>query len=112
MSYILNIGLAREGQENLKPFNVLRAIRNLGCHVVAEGLRPSDTEPTLVVHVVHCAESTAETLAVILEQDCVARYHLGNGKGQLIGPRADKWGDFNPEYFLLLDGSRLSAKTL
>lgn len=30
--------------------------------------------------------------------DCIAV--IQDGKGALIGPLADKWGTFNPEYFI------------
>lgn len=33
-----------------------------------------------------------------LRQDCIAV--IQDGKGALIGPLADKWGTFNPEYFI------------
>lgn len=42
-----------------------------------------------------------------LKQDCIAVYRELTGGGALVGPRADAWGPFNPEYFLLLDGRRL-----
>lgn len=117
MTYILNIGLAREGQENLKPLNVLRAVKNFGFPVASAAVYPSDTEQALVVSVPagsvlhHHFLRDVAALADTLGQDCVAVYYTATGKGQLIGPRAEKWGEFNPEYFLLLDGTRLSVKT-
>jgi hypothetical protein len=38
-------------------------------------------------------------LCRVLEQDCVAVVDLDSGKGELIGPNAAAWGEFNPEYF-------------
>jgi len=38
-------------------------------------------------------------LAQDLGQDCIAvRY--GDGTGELIGPHAEDWGEFNPAYFV------------
>lgn len=37
-----------------------------------------------------------------IQQDCIAVYTHNNshGYGQLIGPNADKWGEFNLDYFV------------
>jgi acetolactate synthase regulatory subunit len=115
MAYILNIGLAREGKANLKGISVLRVVRNTGFRVVAAATYVSNTEPTIVVEVMNdswIAEASAAVVAVRLGQDCIGVYNTLTGNGALIGPRADKWGEFNPEYFLLLDGSRLAQPAL
>ena len=38
-------------------------------------------------------------LSVNLREDCVGISFDGGKTGQLCGPRADKWGAFNPEFF-------------
>ncbi len=38
-------------------------------------------------------------LAVELRQDCIAVYIPRSGVGKLIGPNADKWGEFDLTYF-------------
>ena len=72
------------------------------------------SEPTLVVRVrlpVELVErgildEAVHGLAVSLEQDCIAVYHVDGphtGTGELIGPRAAEWGEFNPEFFSRFD---------
>lgn len=111
-TFILNIGLnTTDGAITIEEArNTLRAY---GFSILREALLESDTEPTLVAEV---ATGFATTLTVLqllyqvadeLEQDCIAVY-CGLIGGALVGPRADVWGPFNPEYFLLLDGRRLS----
>jgi hypothetical protein len=46
-----------------------------------------------------------------LGQECIALYYPGAEFGQLIGPRAAAWGEFNPEFFLMPDGTRMAAPT-
>lgn len=43
--------------------------------------------------------STTYLLCTRFGQDCAA-VRWGNGEGMLVGPRAEGWGGFNPEYFL------------
>jgi hypothetical protein len=47
-------------------------------------------------------------LAVALGQDCIAVWHADEAYGDLIGPKAAEWGPFNPEFFILPDGTRLA----
>ncbi len=63
----------------------------------------STTEPTLVVKMKMdpgLLEMVGDDLSNYLHQDCVAVYNVTTGKGQLIGPRAAAWGEFNPAYFI------------
>jgi len=39
-------------------------------------------------------------LAVILDQDCIAVSGHDTTVGELIGPNAKAWGDFNTEFFI------------
>jgi hypothetical protein len=118
MAYILNIGLARDGKENLSGNTVRDALREAGIPVQGAATFNSDTEPTIVVEIDasqvlhHQLAGAVWSLAKALEQECIGVYGTHIGKGALIGPRADKWGEFNPEYFLLLDGSRLAQPAL
>jgi hypothetical protein len=117
MSYILNIGLARnDGAPNNTVAQVLQGMQYTGLVYCTGQLLQSDTEPTLVVEVENTSGEdvsyTVGQLAEMLGQDCIAVCELpaGPGCGLLAGPNADAWGEFNPEFFLLLDGSRLSSK--
>lgn len=115
MSIILNIGLAHNGNSNLCVGAVLIDLAN-NFGIIKYAIHHSDTEMTVVAeleslgNVVSIANSIFH-LADIWGQDCVATYNCSTGNGALIGPRSDKWGSFNPDYFLLLDGSRLSQPT-
>ena len=76
-------------------------------------IHTSHTEQTLVVEFEYVDLRNASVSIVGLanelceryHQDCVAVYTTGLDAGQLIGPRAEAWGDFNPEYFFLVDGT-------
>jgi hypothetical protein len=34
---------------------------------------------------------------------------MSEGTGVLYGPKAEEWGPFNPEFFYLPDGTKLSS---
>lgn len=44
----------------------------------------------------------------LLGQECIALWDPSEGRGQLIGPDADKWGAFDPAQFFGLDGRPLA----
>lgn len=113
MDIIVNIGMARHGTSNISLGTVLRELNNHGFEVVDHLVLQSDTEPTVVARLRTERSWQAATIrlhfvSVLLGQDCVAAYELSLGLGALIGPRADQWGAFNPDFFLLLDGTRLT----
>lgn len=68
-------------------------------------------EPTLVVRTVACQPLLSirhliRYLAGRMGQDCIAvRFEddRGGPYGELIGPRAQAWGDFNPDFFIRYD---------
>lgn len=114
--HLLNIGLARTGNSNIGVGTALREIEASGFTIFAHAVHHSDTEITVVAegtfkHPVltkHNA-NVAYNLACRLGQDCVAVYDLNTQTGALHGPRAAAWGEFNPEFFLMLDGTRLPS---
>lgn len=117
MEVTLNIGLARAGNSNIGVGTVLREIEQSGFRLRQYNIQHSDTEITVVARVTPGYSYTpvaarAEHLANALGQDCIAVYHPATGHGYLAGPRAAAWGAFNPDYFLQLDGTRLSAGAL
>lgn len=113
MKLILNIGLARTGNSNIGVGTVLRelAARSFGIdrHTIAH----SDTEITVVAEVEDYdfpgQDNRISMLSSLLGQDCIAVYNPKTREGSLIGPRAAAWGEFNPEFFILVDGSRLAT---
>lgn len=111
-TFILNIGL-NTAVGAITPDEARETLRAYGFSILRDAVLESDTEPTLVAEV---ATGFATALTVLqllyqvseeLKQDCIAVYRELIG-GALIGPRAAEWGPFNPEFFLLLDGRRLS----
>lgn len=77
-------------------------------------VRESNTEPTAIVLVQDdepfralSVRERLHHLAVALHQDCVAAVPVVHGTtlahidhGVLIGPHADAWGAFDPQFFL------------
>ena len=75
-------------------------------------VKQSASEPTLVIRGVITREDRLSQykfrlflfrLSVALSQDCIAAVFEPHGKlpvGELIGPKADAWGPFNPDFFL------------
>ena len=42
-------------------------------------------------------------LSIDLGQDFIAVYCVDKGRGVLVGPKADEWGEFNKEFFKRFD---------
>lgn len=113
----LNIGLNVTNGDNSvhgrisRHGRALQFLRNSAYLASVSGTRlvQSATEETLVVKLTLDTWSIAETrqelfeLAQFLEQDCVAVYNPSAFSGELVGPNAAAWGEFNPEFFLRYD---------
>ncbi|CAB4198872.1 crystallin beta/gamma motif-containing protein, partial [uncultured Caudovirales phage] len=68
----------------------------------------SDTEQTVVAELDRAlTPEEGYAVAAALGQEAVAQ-HTGNKQGALYGPNAAAWGDFTPEFYLNMDGSRLA----
>lgn len=114
---VLNIGM-NVGTETKHTVQSLKeAIGGMGLirfGGAAMSVHSSDTEPTAVV----CLAGTLDIahaakifdLAVELEQEAIACWDPYTQTGKVIGPKAESWGDFNPAFFLLSDGSRLGGR--
>ena len=115
MKAIINIGLkVGDTSYTHSQEDAVEALDLNGLTVISTALLESDSEPTLVAVVKPRIDTwlfanAINTVAFMLEQDCIAVYKPRTGKGALIGPRAYKWGPFSPEYFLMPDGSRLGG---
>lgn len=118
MSLVLNIGRRVDSTGAILPASsVYAALEALHLTVLSSVHVQSDTEPTLVVEVeswsdgigVDAAQAAMiGALAEDLGQDCIATWDPSEGRGLLLGPRADAWGSFDPSFFVGLDGHRLS----
>lgn len=66
-------------------------------------------EDTLVVHLLDglnaegSVYSAIFNLAQLLDQDCIAVFFTSVQEGLLIGPRANEWGAFDPQYFRVIE---------
>lgn len=99
MNAILNIGLHVEGKLTLTIFEVIPVVNVTGVTVLRWRILQSTTEPTLVVETnLPLQPHQGLAVALLLRQDCIAQWH--NGVGELFGPKAEKWGPFNREFFL------------
>ena len=99
----LNIGLDTNTGESLDRLDVLTILTRNQFRVHASETRQSATEQTLIVRG-HFTDNTPfqsiYALSLILKQDCIAVSPDDGKTGELIGPNAQSWGEFNPAYFL------------
>ncbi len=117
----LNIGLNVEGASNSdlsRDYRATDAIKALLRNPITQnvlGFRraQSATEDTLVVQlsvssgVPRRLRADINALACQLRQDCIAVYNSTEFFGELVGPNAAAWGDFNPDYFIRFDAAAL-----
>lgn len=110
--HILNIGhaIGASGAQHTLA-QIIQTVERLGINVAQVNVVESDTETTTVLRTPTVDSLTVHTLATILGQDCIAVWHpLRTGQpGELIGPDAASWGEFNPEFFILPEGGRLAT---
>lgn len=110
MSATVNIGLATSDGPALSPAHALAVLRTVGgANILRASVQPSDTEPTLVAEVSRpLYAASAFAVADALHQDAIAQW---DGRdGQLYGPAASAWGEFDPAFFVTLDGGRLARR--
>lgn len=115
VTLLVNVGLNTSSGGTVPADFARKVLAHYGFEVTRYAVLTSDTEPTLVASVnkAYVWTNTVYLLTRVaedLDQDCIAAYSEAAGKGKLIGPRAAKWGEFNPEYFFLLDGTRLGQQ--
>ncbi len=117
---LINVGLARKGQPDLSVVDVLLTLEGHGVTVFRHVVHQSATETTVVaaVELPHAPDERHAAAhgdlgaiyrsAQQLEQDCIAVYDPSVRTGILVGPRAADWGEFQPKYFLNLEGEFLA----
>ena len=117
MKLILNVGLNVGATTTIAADVAEQIVVANGFLIHRKTLVQSDTEPTLVCEVsadplapdAKQAKAAFSAIAEDLQQDCIALYSEDIKAGALVGPRAAKWGRFNPEFFFGLDGQRLGV---
>lgn len=98
---ILNIGLATADGAGITAAAACEALRAAGVGVVDLDVRDSATEPTAVVVIDRAMPPAAlAALSAQLNQEAIAQLDA-DGVGILAGPKADAWGPFNPDFFLM-----------
>jgi len=114
----LNIGLnvAAHNAPNGKAFqlSVPSVLKHLEIRMSVHDVRTyrSNTEDTLVVVAQYGStiphRMRVQAIAGDLMQDAIAytarELSEDEATGYVVGPRAEKWGEFNPAYFILMDG--------
>lgn len=107
---ILNIGLnIGEKRHAITEDRLYWALNSFDPVVLEVNIDLSGDEPTAIVRVMmnpgeEFGEQRAKTLAGMLEQEAVAvleRHNDGSERGYLAGPKAEAWGEFNPELFIM-----------
>jgi hypothetical protein len=106
---ILNIGMNTNDGRGITRAQISAALRLAKARVMRAAVWHSDSEPTYVVELSGAlAEGSVFALAEILDKDAIAAWDVVSEVGQLIGPKAASWGEFDPERFLLTSGARLA----
>jgi hypothetical protein len=104
---LLNIGLKVGDTGAVAPQDAINAIERTGAKVVHAGVHMSATDPTLVASINRpLTDAEAHDLSTGLGQEAIVQY--AGGKGALHGPATEKWGPFNPDYFITPGGKTLS----
>lgn len=102
----LNIGMKVGKSGKLTTKQITDSLKKFGAKLVKKTIKNSGTEPTMIVRLSKpLSEVDLMSLSKLLKQEAIPQ--LSNGKGIMAGPKAAKWGDFNPEYFLNFDGKPL-----
>lgn len=105
---LVNIGLNVPGGGSITADEAVESLERNGGDVVSRDEHVSDTEPTLVAGLAEpLTAEQAERVSRELKQESIAQ-KVGD-TGELYGPMADQWRPFNPDYFLMPDGTRASA---
>ena len=105
---VLNVGLADPaGGPPLTEEQVTKAIEGFGVRVVRSKRYQSNTEPTMVARLSReLTPAEAHELSESLGQEAIVQ--MVGHRGALHGPKKENWGEFNPDFFITLDGKPAS----
>jgi hypothetical protein len=96
---VVNIGLDVPGGGSITPEEAMAAIKAQGVEITASEVRTSATEPTLIARLSKAlTPEQAEAVSAALKQEAIAQ--RVDREGGLFGPAAEKWGPFDPSFFL------------
>lgn len=105
---LLNVGLNVGDKVNaLTEADVINALKSKGVDVLSGKTVMSNSEPTFVPALSRpMTPAEVHDVSSSLGQQAIAHSH--NGEGFLAGPEADKWGNFDPNYFYDQSGKTLA----
>lgn len=111
---ILNIGLSAPTFMKAKPLSHVERLAIMrkrlplfmNVHSYKQEVVPRHVyggEPVAVVTGVMTASAAPHLWEMLceMEQDCCAMLNYTTGKGELFGPYADRWGQFDIKYFVI-----------
>lgn len=106
----LNIGMKVGKSGKITSKQITDGLKKFGAKLVKKTIKNSGTEPTMIVRLSKpLSEQDLMSLSKLLKQDAIPQ--LSNGVGIMSGPKAAKWGDFNPEYFLGFNGKPININS-
>jgi hypothetical protein len=109
--FIMNVGMQiGDGPEHLNFDQIRDALRARRIEVERAHVHvPAEGEPCMVISSPGKLSRFAVcSLARRLGQDCIAVWNSLSEEGELIGPNAAAWGEFDPEQFILPSGVSLA----
>lgn len=111
MNYLLNIGMDRNDGTSNPDGMLMMALSHADLLPMGDvSYVQSNTERTAVVQLEQEPHAMkVEYLCELLGQESIALYSEKAKAGVLYGPKAEEWGPFNPDYFMLPDGTPLSS---
>jgi hypothetical protein len=97
--YTINIGQDNPflHQRNTVELTLVQALKYIN-GVRQIRISQDGDEPTVIIQC-DFIHGSIGVLATALDQDCIAVFNHSTNTGELIGDKADQWGDFNPEFF-------------
>jgi hypothetical protein len=98
---VINIGLDIGDKKGaLSPEQVKEVLKRYGVKVAGFELKQSNTENTFVGTITgNLDQAKGDAISRELQQEAIA-FRNAEGQGTLYGPSAEKWGPFNPDYFI------------
>ena len=99
--YTINIGLNNpvKNRNNSIDFTLSKALNYIS-DITNIRVSYDGEEPTIIIRYAFHTGSLV-VLCAELDQDCIAQWDHHTGKGSLVGPNADQWGEFDLKYFQL-----------
>lgn len=103
MEALLNIGLDTSNHTHLGLDDVLpHFVEHILMVDKSKVVMGKTGEETAVLFVHGIEEDDIYDISEALGQDCIAAYDLQRCKGMLIGPEAERWGEFDPTLFTVM----------